>query len=220
VSRRVLVTGGSRGIGEAIAVRFRAEGAEVVTPTRAELDLASPSSIASWLAGESSFDVFIGNAGENRVNPIREIPIEDWTRILNVNLTAAFLLTKGLAPEMARKGWGRIVHLSSCFSFLARSGRAAYAASKSGLNGLTRTAALEYGADGILVNAVAPGFVDTEMTRRNNDAKQRDELASRTALGRLARPEEIAEVVHFLASERNTYLTGQLIVVDGGFSIQ
>ena len=121
---------------------------------------------------------------------------------------------------MAARGWGRIISVSSCYSFLARAGRVAYSASKGALNQVTRTAALEFGGRNVLVNAVAPGFVETEMTRRNNDAGQIAQLASQTALGRLARPEEVAELVAFLASDQNSYITGQLVVIDGGFSCQ
>ena len=221
-ARRVLVTGGSRGIGKAIAAAFAAEGHEVITPARNQLDLASTASVQKWLQGPDakSIDVLINNAGENKVAPLEKVSLADFERTLTVNLTSSFLLTQALGPAMAARGWGRIVNLSSIYSNLARPGRAPYSSSKSGLNGLMRTAAVEWGPQGVLVNAVCPGFVETEMTRQNNDAATLQRLADGTALKRLAKPEEIAQLVLFLGGERNTYLTGQMITADGGFSIQ
>lgn len=219
-TRTALVTGASRGIGEAVAARLTAAGFQVVAPRREELDLASADSIRAFLANAPDVDVLVNNAGENKVAPIADLALADWQRILDTNLTAAFLLIQHFAPRMAARGWGRIVNVSSCYSFLSRAGRVAYSASKGALNQVTRTAALEYGPRNVLVNAVAPGFVETEMTRRNNNPEQIAHLASQTALGRLARPDEIAELVAFLASEQNSYITGQLVVIDGGFSCQ
>lgn len=219
--RTVLVTGASRGIGRAIADRFASAGCLVLTPARRELDLSVSSSVAEFLAGElPEIDVLINNAGENRVAPIESIDLADWERILATNLTAPLLLMQHLAPRMAARGWGRVVSVSSCYSFLARPGRASYGASKGALNALTRTAALEFGKGNVLVNAVAPGFVQTDMTSRNNSPEQIAGLASLTALGRLATPDEIAQLVYFLGSEQNTYITGQIVVSDGGFSCQ
>jgi 3-oxoacyl-[acyl-carrier protein] reductase len=121
---------------------------------------------------------------------------------------------------MVARGFGRVVNVSSCWSLLGRRGRAPYAASKAGLDALTRTAALEYGVGGVLVNSVCPGFVNTELTRRNNSPEEIARVAEQTALGRLARPEEVAELAFWLGSEKNTYVTGQMVVVDGGFVIQ
>jgi 3-oxoacyl-[acyl-carrier protein] reductase len=219
-SRSALVTGASRGIGRAVAERFTAAGFDVVAPSREELDLASPDSIAAYVKTAPPVDILVNNAGENKVAPIADLDLADWQRILSTNVTAAFLLIQYFAPRMAERGWGRIVNVSSCYSFLSRAGRVAYSASKGALNSVTRTAALEFGTKNVLVNAVAPGFVQTEMTRRNNDAAQIAQLAAQTALGRLAQPDEIAELVFFLASEQNSYITGQLVVIDGGFSCQ
>lgn len=219
-TRTALVTGASRGIGEAIAARLTAAGLQVVAPAREELDLSSADSIRAFLGNAPDVDVLVNNAGENKVAPIADLALADWQRILDTNLTAAFLLIQHFAPRMAARGWGRIVNVSSCYSFLSRAGRVAYSASKGALNQVTRTAALEYGAQNVLVNAVAPGFVETEMTRRNNNPEQIAHLASQTALGRLAQPNEIAELVAFLASDANSYITGQLVVIDGGFSCQ
>ncbi len=139
---------------------------------------------------------------------------------MNVNLTAPFLLTQAVAPGMKARGWGRIVNISSCYSLVSRVGRMAYTASKSGLNGLTQSAAVELAPHNILVNAICPGFVETDMTRQNNNPAQIAALLAQVPMGRLAQPEEIATLVAFLVSERNTYLTGQCIPIDGGFLCQ
>ncbi len=222
MAKRVLITGASRGIGKAIAERFKRDGFEVLTPSREEMDLSSTKSVESWLQKNAALtvDVLINNAGENRPQPMTELPLAEWERILTVNLTSVFQLTRALGAGMAKRGWGRIVNMSSVYSELARPGRSAYSASKAGLNALARTAALEFGRQGVLVNAVCPGFVDTDLTRQNNPPEKIRELAEGTALGRLAKVEEIAELVAFLGSDKNTYLTGQTVHVDGGFSIQ
>mgnify|MGYP001586845631 FL=1 len=218
-TKDALVTGGSRGSGQAVVHRFREEGIHVVAPTRQELDLASPESIRDYVQTlqDIEIDILVNNAADNIVNLIPDITLEDWQRMLTINLTSAFLLIQAVATQMRRKKWGRIVNVSSCYSFLSREGRAAYSASKGGLNSFTRTAALEYGPDNILVNSVCPGFVLTDLTRRNNTQTELADLAQQTALKRLAEPSEIAELIYFLCSEENTYITGQAVVIDGGF---
>lgn len=222
MQRRIFITGGRRGIGKAVARRFQEAGHQVFAPTREELELSSPERIRAFLDRQAGLevDVLVNNAAENRVRPIAELPLEEWQRIVTTNLTAALLLMQAFVPGMAARRWGRVVNVSSCYSFLSRPGRAAYSASKAGLNGLTRTAALEFGHSNVLVNAVCPGFVDTELTRQNNSSEQIEALARQTALQRLASPQEIAEFVYFLASEANSYITGQVLVIDGGFSCQ
>lgn len=121
---------------------------------------------------------------------------------------------------MRQQGWGRIVNLSSCYATVTRPGRASYGAAKAGLNSLTRTACLEFAPGNVLVNAVCPGFVSTEMTHRNNSPRQIETMCGAIPLGRLASPEEIAAFVYFLGSEANTYITGQTLVIDGGFLCQ
>jgi 3-oxoacyl-[acyl-carrier protein] reductase len=193
---------------------------QVIAPMREELDLVSHESVREYLRKNTTLeiDILVNNAAENVINRIPDISLKEWQRILTVNLTSAFLLIQALARHMTKRRWGRIVNVSSCYSFLSREGRAAYSASKGGLDSLTRTAALEYGPYNTLVNSVCPGFVLTDLTRRNNTRAQMAALAEQTALKRLATPREIAEVIDFLCSERNTYITGAMIVIDGGFS--
>lgn len=220
--RRVLITGGSRGIGKAITHCYLNAGHEVILPGRDELDLASETSVNEFIVAnqEKEFDVLINNAAENRISPIKDLPTAAWQRMLMINLTAPFLLTKMVTPYMAQQCWGRIVNLSSCYSLVSRIGRAAYSSTKSGLNALTRTAALEYAENNILVNAVCPGFVETDLTHQNNNPEQIQALCQQIPLKRLGKPEEIADMVFYLGSDRNSYITGQIIIIDGGFLAQ
>jgi len=221
VQKTALVTGAARGIGAAIAFELRGQGWALLTPSREEMDLASPDSVEAYLAKESpAVDALVNNAGENPVVELSRITLDTWRRAQQVNLASPLRLIQHCAATMRQRGGGRIVNISSCYSLVVRSGRATYSASKAGLNSLTRSAALEYGPDRILVNAICPGFVDTELTGRNNSPAQISDLARQVPLGRLAQPDEIAKVVAFLLSDANTYITGQTIAVDGGFLIQ
>lgn len=220
-SRNVFVTGGSRGIGKAIADRFRLDGHEVWAPTRQELDISDPDQVQGFLVKHPlDVDVLVHCAGINLLASVKEITQDNWRQIIDTNLTSALLFTQSAAPYMASRGWGRITFISSIYSFLTRAGRGAYGASKAGLNSLARTVALEYADQGVLVNAICPGFVDTDLTRQNNPPDRIQEIIASIPLGRLAAEPEIAEVVAFLCSDRNTYLTGQSLAVDGGFSLQ
>lgn len=216
MSRTALITGAGRGIGRAIATALELGGVEVITPSRAELDLADQLAVARF-ASTLDVDILINNAAENVPARIEDIQIGDWNRIVDIALTAPFILTRGALPNMRRRGWGRIVNIASAFSVVSYEGRAAYSAAKSGLLGLTRTAAIESAPDGVLVNAVAPGFVRTDLTEQNNTPERIAEISRSIPLGRLAEPNEVAALVAFLAGETNTYITGQLISIDGGF---
>ena len=220
MSKRALITGGSRGIGQQIAKVMSAKGFDVVLPKREELNLESIDSIEKYFATERKFDVLVNNAGINFISPLSEIAADQWSQMLTVNLTAPMKLVQKVIPHMQKSNWGRIVNISSIFSNITREGRASYSASKSGLNGLTRSAAVELGKYGILVNAVCPGYVETQLTHQNNSPADIERILKTIPVGRMARPEEIAELVEFLCSERNSYITGQMITADGGFSIQ
>jgi 3-oxoacyl-[acyl-carrier protein] reductase len=194
----------------------------VLTPARAELDLTSASSVEAFVRnhGAESFDVIINNAGVNEIHLLEEVTDAELEHLLAVNLTSPIRLLRGLLPGMRRRGGGRIVNIASIWAVVGRPGRSLYAATKHALHGITNVLALEAAADGILVNTVCPGFTLTELTLRTNDPATLRTLAAQIPLRRMAEPAEIAEVVHFLGSERNTYLTGQKITVDGGYCIQ
>lgn len=218
--RTALVTGGARGIGAAIAARLKDSGYRVIAPPRTALDLASPASIDAYLAAHISetVDVLVNNAGINTLRAIPEIDANTWGEMLQVNLSAALRLTQAFAPGMAERGWGRILNVVSIFALVTRERRAAYSMTKAALAALTRTAAVEFGPRGVLVNALAPGYVDTELTRRNNPPDAIAAIEASIPLRRMAQASELAEVAAFLASDANSYLTGQTVVVDGGFT--
>lgn len=217
--RRAIVTGGSRGIGAAVVARFIALGAEVLAPPRTELDLADAASITAYFASlVAPVDILVNNAGVNWPKRLDDLDDASLDTTLRVNLAAPARLARALAPGMAERGYGRIVNVSSVWAVVGREGRAAYSASKAGLVGLTRTIALELAPHGVLVNAVAPGYVATDLTRQNNSPAELETIASSIPLGRLAEPEEIAELIAFLCSARNSYITGQVLVCDGGYT--
>jgi 3-oxoacyl-[acyl-carrier protein] reductase len=218
--RTALVTGGARGIGAAIARRLEDSGYRIIAPPRTALDLASPASIDAYLAahGSQAVDVLVNNAGINTLRAIPEIDAKTWGEMLQVNLSAALRLTQAFAPGMAERGWGRILNVVSIFALVTRERRAAYSMTKAALAALTRTAAVEFGPRGVLVNALAPGYVDTELTRRNNPPDAIAAIEATIPLRRMAQASELAEVAAFLVSDANSYLTGQTVVVDGGFT--
>ena len=140
---------------------------------------------------------------------------EDWDTVLDANLKGAFLLTKAVTRGMMKRRWGRVVNITSVVGLMGNAGQANYAASKAGLIGLTKAVARELASRNVLVNAVAPGFIDTDMTRALTD-QQRDALRAQIPLGRLGQPADVARAVLFLASDHADYITGQVLVVDGG----
>ena len=213
-----LVTGGSRGIGAAIAEHLTDANWQVLVPTRSELDLSNSDSIDEFLADSPKVFGLVLNAGINEPAEIADIDDATWQRTLDTNTGSAFRLARTLAPRMAETGGGRIVAVSSAYAGRARMGRAAYGASKAALEALVRSTAVEFASSGVLANAIAPGFVDTELTRANNDAAAISALLERVPVGRLAKPAEVASAVSFLLSPSNTYITGQTIAVDGGWS--
>jgi NAD(P)-dependent dehydrogenase (short-subunit alcohol dehydrogenase family) len=216
---KALVTGASRGIGGHVATVLRAEGMDVLAPPRSELDLLDPVSIDRYIErhGGDGVGVLVNNAGINPIDALEAVSAENWSRTLQVNLTAPFRLIQGFSPGMKAAGWGRVVNVSSIWAVVTKEKRGPYAAAKAGLIGLTRTAAVELAPHGVLVNAVCPGFVETELTRANNPPEALEAIRQSIPLGRLAQPEEIARLVAFLGSEHNSYLTGQAVVIDGGY---
>lgn len=218
----VLITGASRDIGAAIAERYRKASWRVLTPSRSELDLADPVKLREQLEQykNETVNVLINNAAENVIASLENIEKENWGRMIQTNLTAPMELMQFFGTAMGKQGWGRIVNIGSIFSLVSRSGRLAYTTTKTGLLGMTRAAGLELASQGVLVNLVSPGYVATEMTSKNNSPQEIETLVSQIPLQRLAEPEEIAELVYFLGSEKNSYITGVAIPIDGGFLCQ
>lgn len=221
VAEAALVTGGSRGIGAAIVETLADRGVEVLAPNRNQLDLANLAQVETFIRHLDRVpNILVVNAGENIPRDLDNITTDHWLRTMNVNLNSAFVLIREIAPRMAANGGGWITAVSSCYSLRSRRGRAPYSASKAALNSLIKSAALEFASGNVLVNGVAPGFVMTDLTRQNNDEQGIKELESKVPLGRLAEPQEIAQLVGYLSGPMNTYITGQLFVIDGGFLCQ
>ena len=238
----VLVTGATRGIGAAIASMFESVGAKLIlTGTQQEqvdafnehnaeqgidhirwmqVDFSSDTSTTSFLEAvedELSIDVLINNAGTNIIRSIENVQAENMDTLYSINLRAPLLLCKAVSANMKKKLYGRIVNVASIWSVITKPGRAMYSATKTGLSGLTKGVALDLAPYGILVNTVSPGFVNTELTAASLSNEEQDKISRQVPLGRFADPAEIAKTVIFLSSNLNTYITGQNLIIDGGY---
>ncbi|MBS1724594.1 MAG: 3-oxoacyl-[acyl-carrier-protein] reductase [Armatimonadetes bacterium] len=234
----VVVTGGSRGIGKEIAARFAAEGAKVavIATTQSNADKTageiggkgyacnigdSAQVDATFTTIESDLgtpSILVNNAGVTRDTLMMRMSEEDWDTVLDVNLKGAFLCSKAVMRGMMKARWGRIVNVTSIVGIGGAAGQANYAASKAGLIGLTKSIAKELGSRGITCNAVAPGFIETDMTHELPE-EFREFVVKKAPAGRLGAAADVAAAVLFLASEDAAYMTGQTLVVDGGLTL-
>ena len=244
VKRAAVVTGGSRGIGRAICVALAKQGCNVVVNYCHGVDAAAETVAQCAAQGVQAVavqadvstaegckklfeeavnafgrvDILVNNAGVTRDNLILRLSEEDFDKVLNANLKGAFLCCKEAARRMVRQRFGRIINLSSVVALRGNAGQTNYAASKAGLIGLTKSLARELASRGVTVNAVAPGFIETDMTAVLPEAV-RAEMAKGIPLGRVGQPEDVANAVAFLAAEQSGYLTGQVLCVDGGMAM-
>ena len=238
--KTVIVTGSARGIGRSIAERFAKAGAKVVI---SDIDEAAVRQTAGEMPGEAvgikadvtkadevekliagaqeqfgQVDVVVNNAGITRDTLMIRMDEKDWDMVLDINLKGAFLVTKSAAKVMMKQRSGRIVNVSSVVGLFGNAGQANYSASKAGLLGLTKSAAKELGARGVTVNAVAPGYIETEMTKQLPEAAK-NAFLDRTTIKRAGTPDDVASAVLFLASDEAAYITGHVIAVDGGMAM-
>jgi 3-oxoacyl-[acyl-carrier protein] reductase len=234
--RVALVTGASRGIGRAIARRLAAQGAQVIAAARGDnaaavaeeigaraeavaLDVTVPGAVeqivAATLQKHGRIDILVNNAGIARDQLMLRMKREDWDAVLATNLTAAFTLTQAVLKPMIKQRGGRIVCIASVVGQSGNAGQANYAASKAGLIGFAKAVALEVASRGITVNVVAPGLIETDMTRAITE-RAREEWVSDIPLRRLGTPEDVASAVCFLASDEASYITGHVLAVNGG----
>ena len=233
----VMVTGGAAGIGRVTAEAFAREGAKLaicdVNPETGEaaakslgaeasfekVDVANETAVSEWtdqvVKRYGRIDVLVNNAGITRDALLLRMKAADWDLVMNVNLKGAFLCSRAVVRYMAQQRSGRIVNVASVVGVVGNAGQANYVASKAGLIGLTKTVAREFAARGITVNAVAPGFIETQMTAVLSE-KVKEGFLSQIPLGRAGTPEEVAGAVTFLASDQAAYLTGQVLHVSGG----
>ncbi|MET0898109.1 MAG: 3-oxoacyl-ACP reductase FabG [Mycobacterium sp.] len=231
-TRRVaLVTGGASGIGKAIAERLAADGHQIAVfdlnpgdaPHSYAVDVTDRPGIDAALARIHEelgpVGILVNAAGLDGFKPFLKISFEDWQRVVNVNLHGVFHMIQAVLPEMIDAGWGRIVNISSSSTHAGTPYMSHYVSAKSGVNGLTKSLALEYGPTGVTVNAVPPGFIDTPMLRKAADKGflgDIDATIAATPVRRIGKPEDIAAAVAFLASEEASYITGQILGVNGG----
>ena len=240
--RVALVTGGSKGLGKAMARGFAEAGANVVISSRHEEELKkAKAEIESGLKVKVAYfvadmtkradvkqlaekavsamgkvDILVNNAGSNVPQPIHQITDEAWDQIVELNLTSCMALTRALVPQMMERKWGRVIHISSIMGLASKDARNSYSATKSALLGLARASALDLGAYNITVNCIAPGPFLTDLPGTLLSPEQKKALGDRTALGRWGDPRELAGPALLLASEAGSYITGEVLVVDGG----
>jgi len=207
---RILITGGSRGIGSDICEIFKKYGHEVIAPTREELDLSQSFSFIP-----DKIDILINNAGINIIDSIFEG--ENYEEMMTVNYFSPLRLFKLCLPHMKKQNYGRVVNIGSVWVDYAKPGRSSYSASKNALHSLTKAITAEYGTYNILANTVSPGFFITDMTFQNNTEEDLKDIRSKIPVGRLGYTNEVADLVYYL-SANNSYISGQNIVIDGGYS--
>jgi 3-oxoacyl-[acyl-carrier protein] reductase len=230
-----LVTGGTKGIGKQIASDLLRLGADVyVTGTSSDPPQDSPGGTERYWGVDFTdradterflgvvekmerIDICINNAGINRINPIDETLVKDWDDIAAVNLDAPFLVTRCVSKIMKANQYGRIINISSIFGVISKAKRSLYSMSKFGLRGLTVSSAIDLASYNILVNSVSPGFVMTDLTQRILGPVEMERMAKEVPMGRFAQPEEISRAVLFLASDLNSYISGQNLIIDGGY---
>jgi 3-oxoacyl-[acyl-carrier protein] reductase len=218
--KRALILGGRGDIGGAISHQLSLDGLEVVSVGKSDFSLESFEEINAYFAKSgNNFDVLVHSAGLNHPKLFEQLSEEEISESLDVNLRGFLHVVRICLPHWKKNNYGKILVISSLYGFLARRGRLPYVVAKHALCGAVKTLAIELAEHGILVNSVSPGYIETKMTHANNSPEVIQKLLKGIPLARLGTPQDIAEVASFLCSSKNKYLTGQDIVVDGGFSV-
>jgi 3-oxoacyl-[acyl-carrier protein] reductase len=243
--RRVLITGGTRGIGLNLAQCIlgfdgdvvitgtsedscdKAKGELSQIPTKGSIEVipanfVDKASLASFMTSDSfkrGFDVIVNNAGSNVIKPFEEFTDEDYDFLMDLNVRAPWEICKAAIDSMKKKGYGRIINVASIWGVISKPKRALYTSTKHAIVGMTKTLAVEFGAKGILTNAVSPGFTLTDLTMESLTIEEMKKISSTIPINRMAEPVEISRSIAFLGSEMNSYINGQNIIVDGGYSI-
>lgn len=227
--RKALVTGGTRGIGLSCLEILTERGFDVYYTGRSKpidsfgeflkADFSTREGISDFCSkiNEIKIDVLVNNAGVNNPMPLSEIDFLDIDWALNINLIAPLMITKTVVPHMIENKWGRIINIGSILAEISREFRSIYSLTKSGLVGMTKAHSAEFAKFGVLVNCVAPGYLDTDLTRKNLGLLGIQEISKQIPVGHLGSPRDIAEIVSYLASESSSFTTGQVFTVDGGF---
>lgn len=215
--KKLLITGGRGDIGQAIIAEFQKQEYEVLAPQHAQLDLSVSDEIDNYIKNITEVDVLVYCAGINYPKPFINIEDEDLEKTLMVNAVGFYKTTQALIKYEKLHEKGHILGISSIYGEISRKGRFSYTASKYCLNGMIKNLALELGRKQVKVNGLAPGFVNSELTRKNNSQETINRLERSIPLGFMARPEEIAKAAYFLCSPDNSYITGQIITADGGY---
>ncbi len=220
MKNKIFLTGGSGGIGSKLKQHLEQLNYNVIAPSRAELDLSNNKSIQTYFENNSpNFDILINNAGINILSEFSNYSDSTLDLMLQINIKAPMQLIRYALPYMRQQEFGQIINLASIYSIVTQRQRSIYSATKAAIAHLSRTIALEEGKYGILVNSISPGFINTKLTEQNNSTEQIAQLVKNIPLNRLGTTTEIAELVSFLISEKNTYITGQNIVIDGGYTL-
>ncbi len=216
--KNILITGSSRGIGEAILLNLKEKGFNCIGPSRNELDISSIDSIKRYINSLNvKVDCLINCAGINILGDINQITEKNTSKMINSNLVGPLFLIQAVSENMKKNKYGKIINISSIWGIRSKEYRTLYSMTKFGINGLTKSLARELGEYNILVNSIAPGYVNTEMTKKNVPIEEQIKIKENIPLKRFAEPNEIAKLVSFLLSENNSYITGQTIIIDGGF---
>ena len=218
-SKTALITGASRGIGKSIQEVLNSNGIKIVSPSRNELDLSSSESIDKFLSQMSvDIDIIINNAGILKVGKHNELSTDDFHEMLQVNVVAPFRIISGFVEKMKMRNFGRIVNISSIWGQKSKEGRTLYSSSKAALDALTKSLAIEFASYNILINSVAPGYIETDMLKQCNTEDELNIIRHTIPMKRFGKKIEIAELVKFLTSENNSYITGQIFTIDGGYT--